>query len=100
MGVLQRFLHRPQTLFVRRAIFQVHLWMGITAALYMAVIGITGSVLVFRPELDSLRFPERWRQSRTAPPTNAGAVIARLRQAYPTRTIVSLMAPGFATPVF
>jgi uncharacterized iron-regulated membrane protein len=51
MGFLQRWMRRPQNVWVRRALFQIHLWTGIGAGLYMAIIGLTGSVLIFRPEL-------------------------------------------------
>ena len=36
---------------VRRALFQVHLWAGIGVGLYVLVIGVSGSVLMFREEL-------------------------------------------------
>jgi uncharacterized iron-regulated membrane protein len=44
------FLQKPQSLFWRKALFQVHLWSGIVASLYVILIGVTGSVLVFRDE--------------------------------------------------
>jgi uncharacterized iron-regulated membrane protein len=43
--------HSPQRVFLRRAIFQVHLWCGILVAAYAIVIGLTGSALVFRSEM-------------------------------------------------
>jgi uncharacterized iron-regulated membrane protein len=50
-GMLRRFLHRPQQLFLRKAFFQVHLWAGLLLALYVIAIGISGSILVFKEEL-------------------------------------------------
>lgn len=41
----------PQRVWLRRAIFQVHLWLGILIALYTVIIGISGSILVFRDEI-------------------------------------------------
>jgi uncharacterized iron-regulated membrane protein len=38
---------------IRRALFQIHLWTGIGAGLYVVVICVTGSVLVFRFEVYS-----------------------------------------------
>jgi uncharacterized iron-regulated membrane protein len=43
----------PQRLWLRRAIFQVHLWLGVILALYSIVIGVSGSVLVFRKEIEN-----------------------------------------------
>lgn len=51
MALLQQWVRRPQNVFLRRALFQIHLWTGIGAGLYILLIGITGSALVFRPEL-------------------------------------------------
>ena len=74
--------------------------MGLIVALYMAIIGITGSVLVFRQELDALTLPRNWRELRTTSPANGGIVIARLKAAYPDLRILSLMAPTSFNPTF
>ena len=50
-NVWQRWLRQPQKLWFRRALFQVHLWSGIAAGLYIFMISVTGSVLVFSNEL-------------------------------------------------
>jgi uncharacterized iron-regulated membrane protein len=45
------FYRQPQNVWIRRAMFQIHLWTGIGVGLYIVVICVTGSVLVFRREL-------------------------------------------------
>ncbi|HEY1743092.1 MAG TPA: PepSY-associated TM helix domain-containing protein [Granulicella sp.] len=45
------WLRSPQRVFLRRAIFQVHLWSGILLAIYSVIIGLTGSALVFKEEI-------------------------------------------------
>jgi uncharacterized iron-regulated membrane protein len=47
----QRWVRQPQKVWVRRALFQVHLWSGIALGLYIFMISVTGSVLVYRNEL-------------------------------------------------
>ena len=42
---------QPQTAWLRRAIFQLHLWSGIGIGLYVLLVSVTGSVLVYRNEL-------------------------------------------------
>jgi uncharacterized iron-regulated membrane protein len=37
---------------LKRAFFQIHLWIGIGLSLYVLVISLSGSVIVFRRELD------------------------------------------------
>ncbi len=47
----QRWLRRPQGVWLRRALFQVHLWTGIGTGLYVLLISVTGSAIVFRNEI-------------------------------------------------
>ena len=47
----QQWVAQPQNLWLRRAIFQVHLWSGIGLGLYVLLASVTGSILVFRNEL-------------------------------------------------
>jgi uncharacterized iron-regulated membrane protein len=49
--VWQRWIRHPQTTWLRKAIFQIHLWSGIAVGLYVLFISVTGSVLVWRNEL-------------------------------------------------
>lgn len=51
MTVWQRWTRQPQGVFLRRALFQIHLWSGIALSLYVLVVCLTGSVLVYRNEL-------------------------------------------------
>ena len=53
-----RWVRAPQTLWVRRAIFQIHLWTGIGISLYLLMICVTGSLLVYRNELYQAFSPE------------------------------------------
>src|SRR5262245_65831774 len=46
----QRWARQPQKIWLRRALFQVHLWSGIAIGLYIFMISVTGSVLVYRNE--------------------------------------------------
>jgi uncharacterized iron-regulated membrane protein len=49
----QRWLHYPETSRVHRFFFQTHLWLGMMAGLYIFVMSLTGSILVFRNQLES-----------------------------------------------
>ncbi len=51
MTYWQRWVRQPQTTWLRKAVFQVHLWSGIGLGLYVFLISVTGSVLVYRNEL-------------------------------------------------
>ena len=49
--MLSTYLHHPQKLWLRRALFQVHLWAGILLSLYAVVISLSGALLVFQDEI-------------------------------------------------
>jgi uncharacterized iron-regulated membrane protein len=52
MGSWTQWLRQPQRVWLRRAAFQVHLWVGLGIGLYVVVLSLTGSLLVYRNELD------------------------------------------------
>ena len=45
------FIDRPQRVWFRRALFQVHLWAGVGIGLYVIAISLSGSILVFQEEV-------------------------------------------------
>jgi len=45
------FIDRPRRIWWRKVVFQVHLWVGILLSLYVVVISISGSALVFHDEI-------------------------------------------------
>ena len=51
MTYWQRWIRQPQTVWLRKAIFQFHLWSGIGLGLYVLLVSVTGSILVYRNEL-------------------------------------------------
>ncbi|MGH9256768.1 MAG: PepSY-associated TM helix domain-containing protein [Vicinamibacterales bacterium] len=93
MSVWQRWMSRPRTVFFRKACFQVHLWIGIAVGLYVVLLSVTGSALVFRREMDAAVRPQ-------APPIDASTQLLskeRLTQAaleaYPGATVERIGGP-------
>jgi uncharacterized iron-regulated membrane protein len=82
----QRWLRQPQKIWLRRALFQVHLWSGLTIGLYVLLISVTGSVLVYRNELY---------RAATPPPIVSKASGPRLTDEQLTATALRLY-PGFS----
>ena len=86
---------------VRWLNFQIHLWVGIVLTLYLIVIGVTGSILVFRAELERLCGLRPWQvtlNDRT--PADIATVVDNLKAAYPTSQIVSVDMPAVDSPAF
>lgn len=46
---------------VRRALYLVHLYSGLFAGLFVALVGVTGSAVVYRPEIERLLYPHWFR---------------------------------------
>jgi uncharacterized iron-regulated membrane protein len=93
------FWRHPQRVWLRRAMFQIHLWTGLLLCLYSLVIGVSGSVLVFEDDLGRLSYPQLNRVPGGAPPAPVtGASFARIaaavRQAEPSWTLSAIYAPG------
>jgi uncharacterized iron-regulated membrane protein len=93
MKYWQRWLRQPQTVWLRKALFQLHLWSGIGLGLYVLLISVTGSVLVYRNEL--------YRAATPAPtfvtPSGAPLTDAQLKGAatrlYPGYTVYLIIRP-------
>src|ERR1700691_6233674 len=51
MSGWEKWKKRPQTVWLRKALLQVHLWCGIGLGLYVLLMSVTGSAIVFRREL-------------------------------------------------
>lgn len=95
MNTWQAWLRRPRTVFLRKALFQVHLWIGIAIGLYIVLLSVTGSALVFRREMDAAFRPQ-------APPLTASTQTKLLSKealtqvalaAYPGATVENVGGP-------
>ena len=51
MSVWRRSIKKLRSVFLRKLMFQIHLWTGLAVGLYILVIFLSGSVLVYRNEL-------------------------------------------------
>jgi len=94
-------LHRPQSLLLRRLLFQIHLWVGVGIGLYMFLMGVTGSALVFREELeqraDPRLYPSLQEGSAQTPITD---VVRNIEAAFPNHQVRSLYSPTQSRPVY
>ncbi len=93
--------HTPRQTLSRRVLFQVHLWLGVLLGLYTVVVGVTGSALVFLPELTAVRPP-----AAAAAPGRVFAlapVLARIAAEHPREQVLgvdNLDRPALAAVVY
>jgi uncharacterized iron-regulated membrane protein len=86
-------MERPQSVWVRKALFQIHLWTGMAVGLYVVVISLSGSAIVLRREVQQ-------RTRRTFVVTGAGLALLsaaeirqRARLAHPSDEVLNVVEP-------
>lgn len=70
---------------IRVAVRRAHLWMGLGLGLLFATVGLTGSILVFYPEIDGMLHPGLSHVAPGTRPASWQAVYAALRRDQPQR---------------
>jgi uncharacterized iron-regulated membrane protein len=79
---LRRVVRQPQGIWARKALFQIHLWTGIGVGLYILVISVTGSAIVFRREITRLAWTPP-QVTPAGPLMTADQLTAAAKKAYP-----------------
>jgi uncharacterized iron-regulated membrane protein len=79
------FLRRPQSLWLRKAVFQIHLWTGILMGLYVVAISVSGSALFFRSKVNEAT-PGRRIVAGSGPLLTKQQLIDAAKRAYPDYT--------------
>jgi uncharacterized iron-regulated membrane protein len=86
----QRWVRQPQKMWLRRALFQVHLWTGIGVGLYILMISVTGSVLVYQNELYTAATPEPIVSKGSGPRLTDSQLTEAATRRYPGYRVVNL----------
>ena len=93
MSYWQRWIRQPQTTWLRKAIFQVHLWTGIGVGLYVLVVSVTGSILVWRNELALAATPDPIIVTPSGPRLTDEQLEAAATRAYPGYSVSNINQP-------
>ena len=97
---MRTFLDRPQPVLARRAIFQVHLWLGVLTGLYIFVVCATGAVLVFRIDIQRAMHPALFTPRTSGSLADPVAVMENVQQAYPDSRVSGVEAPTTTRPTY
>jgi uncharacterized iron-regulated membrane protein len=97
---LRGFLDRPQSVWTRRALFQVHLWLGVITGLYIFVVCLTGAALVFRIDMQRALHPDLFTPSADGPLVDPMTVMDSVKAAYPGDRVSGVDAPTTARPTY
>jgi len=90
MNLFERWIRQPQELLLRRVLLQIHLWVGLIIGLYIAVICLTGSVLVYRNELYNVFSPKPTIVAGSGPTLPIEELKSAARRAYPGFEVTDL----------
>jgi len=82
------FADRPQGVWWRKVLFQIHLWIGVFLGLYVVAISISGSLLVFERNLldDTPRLP----QAAVPGPANWGQMSSAALRSFPGSSLENI----------
>lgn len=83
MTMWRRWVRQPQSVWARKAIFQIHLWTGIAIGLYVFVISVTGSILVYSGDLYQWATPPPLAIVPSGSPLTEDQLKDAARRAYP-----------------
>ena len=105
---LTTFLADPRRTFLRRALFQIHLWVGIGLGVYVFAICVSGSALVFQHELAEMALADYQRVPAGEQPDAANGrrgltlseVAAIMDRDRPVLRVLSLRPPEHADGTF
>jgi uncharacterized iron-regulated membrane protein len=90
----QQWVRAPQTVWLRKAMFQVHLWSGIGIGLYVLVISVTGSIVVYRNELYVAATKPPIVVARSGPRLSDDQLKASATRAYPGYVAENVSSPS------
>jgi uncharacterized iron-regulated membrane protein len=88
----QRWISQPQSVLLRKAVFQVHLWSGIGFGLYLLVVSVTGSIVVYSNELYRAATRAPIVVAPSGPRLNDDELKAAVTHMYPGYAVVSIGA--------
>jgi uncharacterized iron-regulated membrane protein len=90
LSAWQRWVQKPQKIWLRRALFQAHLWSGIGVGLYIFTISLTGSVLVYWNELYRAVTPQPIISRSSSPRLTEGQLTSAALSLYPGYRVVKM----------
>ena len=92
MNFGKNWARQPQSVWLRKAIFQIHLWTGIGLGLYVLLTSVTGSAIVFRNEIFGQFTPRAIVEIAADRLSDDDLKVAAMR-AYPSYRVSAILKP-------
>jgi uncharacterized iron-regulated membrane protein len=100
MPFFLNLVYHPRKLFLRKVLFQIHLWAGVAVSIYIVVIALTGSLLVFEDELTATTLPPTLTPYNSAHVVTIPEVMHLFQAECPDCIATSLTTPYPAIPAY
>jgi uncharacterized iron-regulated membrane protein len=84
----------------RRAIFHVHLWIGVVCGLYILVVCVTGAALVFRIDMQRALYPGLFTAGTPGPLAHPADIMDSVTRAFPADRVSGVDAPTTGRPTY
>ncbi|MCY4508694.1 MAG: PepSY domain-containing protein, partial [Acidobacteria bacterium] len=81
------WMRQPQQVRLRRALFQIHLWTGLAIGLYVVMISLSGTVLIYRSELRQRFDPQPRPVAVAGPRLSDDELVEITRRRFPEHTV-------------
>ncbi len=81
------YLAEPRKLWWRKALFQVHLWLGVGLAGYIVVVALTGGLIVYKKEMERAMIPRLIRVEPQGERGSLAAMMQTVKEAYPQASL-------------
>src|ERR1700733_1728960 len=95
MSQLELWLRRPHSVWLRRAVFQIHLWSRIILGIYVFLVSLSGSAIVFRNDLYDV-LSARTKVAVSGKRLTREQMVQAVQRAYPDYTVQSMQRGRFA----
>jgi uncharacterized iron-regulated membrane protein len=88
--MMTTFWSNPRKTLLRRWIFYVHFYAGLTTGLIFSIVGITGSIVVFRPWLQKKDIPISTKLEPFGRMLPLESLMAKVKQVRPNDTVINI----------
>ena len=91
MSLWERWLKHPQRLCLRRALLQVHLWAGIGLSLYVLLMSVSGTILIYRTEIERVFLRQPVVLAGPGPRMTVDELKQAAKRAYPKYEVTNIV---------
>ncbi|MGH9898285.1 MAG: PepSY domain-containing protein, partial [Pyrinomonadaceae bacterium] len=92
----QNALDRPRSLRLRKLVFDVHLYAGLLVGVFVLVVGVSGSAIVFEPEMTRALNSDITLVERTPGRASLQSIIDTLKKKQPGIRLFRIYLPNLA----